>query len=421
MFKFIHAADIHLDSPLRGLVPYDGAPIEQLRGVTRRALENLVTLAIAEQVVFVLFAGDLYDGDWRDYNTGLFFAAQMTKLREVGIRAFLIAGNHDAASQLTRYLRLPDNVTLFSVHRPETMRLDDVDVVVHGQGFPTRAVTHDLSAAYPNPVPHLFNIGLLHTSMDGREGHEPYAPCTADGLRSRGYDYWALGHVHRREVLCEDPWIVFPGNIQGRHVRELGPKGCTLVTVQDQQVVSAQHRDLDVLRWSICNVDVSGSPTGDDVVDCVRQALERELPGGNCGSMAVRIRLMGACRAHGTLSAHHERWTNEIRAVATDVSNGTICIEQVQTQTRPQADLDPMLARDDALGDLLRTLSTWQTDEPFMAEVASELRDLARKLPAELRSGEDGIDLDNPQTLRQAVDEVKHLLLARLLSQEGGQ
>ena len=221
--------------------------------------------------------------------------------------------------------------------------------------------------------------------------------------------------------MCEDPWIVFPGNIQGRHVRELGPKGCTLVTVQDQQVVSAQHRDLDVLRWSVCDVDVSGALTGDDVVDFVRQALERQFAAGSGCPMAVRIRLIGGCKAHSTLSAHHERWTNEIRAVATDVSNGTICVEQVKTQTRNQADLDHMLARDDALSDLLRALSSWETDEPFMAEVASELRDLVRKLPPELRTGEDAIDLDNPQTLRQAVDEVKHLLLARLLSQEGGQ
>jgi hypothetical protein len=191
--------------------------------------------------------------------------------------------------------------------------------------------------------------------------------------------------------------------------------------VQDQQVISAQHRDLDVLRWSICDVDVSGAPTGDDVVDYVRQALERELAGSNSCPMAVRIRLMGACKAHGTLAAHHERWTNEIRAVATDVSNATLCIEQVKTQTRTQADLDHMLARDDALSDLVRALSTWETDEPFMAEVAGELRDLVRKLPAELRTGEDGVDLDNPQTLRQAVEEVKHLLLARLLSQESGQ
>ena len=418
MFKFLHAADIHLDSPLRGLEQYDGAPVEQIRGATRQALANLVELAIAERVAFVLFAGDLYDGDWKDYNTGLFFAMQMTRLREAGIQAFIIAGNHDAASQVTRYLRLPENVTMFSVQQPETVRLAACDVAIHGQGFGKRAVTDDLSAAYPKPDPHLFNIGLLHTSVDGREGHEPYAPCSLDGLRSKGYDYWALGHVHRREILQRDPWIVFPGNIQGRHVRETGPKGCTLVTVRNEQVVAADHRDLDVLRWLIYNVDVSGARTGDDVVEQVRQALVRELADGSGRPLAVRIRLMGACGAHGELSADLDRWTNEIRTVATDVSNGTLWIEQIKLQTRTQADLDQVLARDDALGDLLRALLQWETDEPFLAEVAGEFQQLSRKLPMELRSGDDPVDLDNPQTLRQAVEDVKHLLLARLLSRE---
>src|SRR5262245_9229760 len=199
MFKFIHAADIHLDSPLRGLEHYDGAPVARIRGASRQALVNLVDLAIAEQVAFVLFVGDLYDGEWRDYNTGLFFAAQMTKLREVNIRVGLIAGNHDAASQVTHYLRLPDNVTMFSVHHPQTVHLETCDVALHGQGFEKRAVTVDLSTSYPQPDPYLFNIGLLHTSLNGREGHESYAPCSIEGLRSKGYDYWALGHVHKRE------------------------------------------------------------------------------------------------------------------------------------------------------------------------------------------------------------------------------
>jgi DNA repair exonuclease SbcCD nuclease subunit len=421
MFTFIHAADIHLDSPLRGLAQYDGAPVEQIRGATRQAFANLVDLALAEHVAFVLLAGDLYDGEWKDYNTGLFFAAQMTRLREAGIQAFLIAGNHDAASQLTRYLRLPDNVTVFSVQQPETVRLDAFNVALHGQGFSTRAVSHDLSAAYPEPEPHLVNIGLLHTSMDGREGHEPYAPCTCDGLLLKGYDYWALGHVHKREILHRDPWIVFPGNIQGRHVRELGPKGCTLVTVQDNQVVAVQHRDLDVLRWSICDVDVAGALTGDDVADRVRQALDREVAAGSGRPLAVRVRLYGACTAHGELSAQHERWTNEIRTLATDVSNGTLWIEQVKMHTRTGIDLDQLLVRNDALGDLLRALVDWETDVAFLAEVASEFRDLLRRLPPELRHDEEAIALDNPEALRQAVEDVKHLLLARLLSQEDEQ
>lgn len=229
MFKFIHAADIHLDSPLRGLARYEGAPVAELRSATRQALEGLIRTAIEEEVAFVLLAGDLYDGDWRDYNTGLFFASQMSKLRKVGIKVFLISGNHDAQSQITKTIRLPDNVRQLSTRKPETVLLENVGVAIHGRGFATRAVTEDISATYPDARAGYFNIGMLHTSANGREGHEPYAPCTVQGLAAKGYDYWALGHVHKREVLSEDPWIVFSGNIQGRHIREQGAKGCSLV------------------------------------------------------------------------------------------------------------------------------------------------------------------------------------------------
>src|SRR5690349_16787907 len=102
MFKFLHAADVHLDSPLKGLARYEGAPADEIRGATRRAFDNLVELAIQEEAAFLLLAGDLYDGDWKDYNTGLFFVSRMRRLEEAGIPVFLISGNHDAASQITR-------------------------------------------------------------------------------------------------------------------------------------------------------------------------------------------------------------------------------------------------------------------------------------------------------------------------------
>ena len=161
--KFIHAADLHLDSPMRGLERYEGAPATQLRGATRQSFENLVQFAVNEGVDFIVIAGDVYDGDWTDYSTGLFFARQMTVLRKEGIKVFLVRGNHDAASQITRQLTLPDNVHEFSAQKPETVVLDDLGVALHGQSFATRTVTQDLSAAYPLAEKQLFNIGVLHT------------------------------------------------------------------------------------------------------------------------------------------------------------------------------------------------------------------------------------------------------------------
>ena len=168
---------------------------------TRRALENLIQLALTEKVAFAIIAGDLYDGDWRDYNTGLYFVSQMQRLSDAGIVVFIAAGNHDAASKISKSLRLPDGVHMFPSERPDTFVIREMDVAVHGQSFPTPAVKKDLSAGYPEPVDGCFNIGILHTCATGRENHEPYAPCTLEGLKSKGYDYWALGHVHQFEVL----------------------------------------------------------------------------------------------------------------------------------------------------------------------------------------------------------------------------
>ena len=200
MFKFIHSADIHLDSPLRGLEQYDGAPIEQIRGATRQAFANLIQFATDEHVSFVLFAGDLYDGDWRDYNTGLFFSRQMSRLREAEIAVFLIRGNHDAESKITRQLRLPDNVHSFGAREAQTVRLEHLGVALHGRSFATQATAENLSLSYPAPLDGLFNIGILHTSADGRPGHENYAPCSQSDLAAKGYGYWALGHIHRHAL-----------------------------------------------------------------------------------------------------------------------------------------------------------------------------------------------------------------------------
>jgi len=205
MVKFIHAADIHLDSPLKGLEAHEDAPVEEIRSAARRAFDNMIDLAIEEKVDFVLIAGDLYDGDWKDYNTGLFFAGRMGRLSGAGIRVFIVSGNHDAASQITRAMPLPENVTLLSTKTPQSVKLDDLGVIIHGQGYSVRAVTDNLASGYPQYDPGYFNIGMLHTSLTGRQGHEDYAPCSTDELKSKGYDYWALGHVHKREIVDKDP------------------------------------------------------------------------------------------------------------------------------------------------------------------------------------------------------------------------
>ena len=416
MFKFVHAADIHLDSPLRGLERYEGAPVEQVRDATRAAFRNLMGLAVDEKAQFVLIAGDLYDGDWRDYNTGLFFAGQMSRLREAGIKVFIVAGNHDAASRISRDLRLPDNVHLFSTHKPESQVLDNIGVAIHGHGFAVLATTDNLAAEYPAAVPDCFNIGLLHTSVTGYAGHEPYAPCSLDDLLGKGYNYWALGHVHNRQVLSEAPWAVFSGSAQGRNIRETGAKGCTLVTVEDDGAVCVEHRDMDVLRWALLDADATGCDAPEEILELVRGRLASLLQECDGRMLACRVRISGRCRAHRELSAQPERWTNEIRQIATDESGGSAWIEKVQLRTATHIDLDELASRDDPIGGLVRSITQSASDAEQLASLAEELSPLRARLPAELREGEDALDLESPGAVRELLEAAQQLLIPRLLS-----
>jgi exonuclease SbcD len=415
MFKFLHAADIHLDSPFKGLERYEGAPVEQMRQATRRALANLVQLALDEQVAFVLIAGDLYDCDWRDYRTGLFFVNQMARLRQANIPVFVIAGNHDAANKMTRTLRLQANVTMLATDQPETRTLEDLDVAIHGQGFATEAVTEDLSARYPAAKSGCFNIGLLHTCATGRENHARYAPCTIDGLLRKQYDYWALGHIHKREILHPEPPIVFPGNVQGRHIREAGPKGCMLVTVHNNRSVETEFRCLDVLRWEALRVDATEAEDPDAVLGQVTDQLDQLRQESEGRPLAVRVEVSGLCPAHDLLSANPQKWINEIRSLASEAGADELWIEKVKFLTAPPRTHVPPPA-DGPLGELLSVLDELREDASQLQRLHEELADLERKLPQELKEGPDAIRLDDPAWRQSVLAQVQPLLVSRLLS-----
>lgn len=415
MLTFIHAADLHLDSPMLGLAQYEGAPEEALRGATRRALENLVHVALEEEVDFVLIAGDVYDGDWQDHNTGLFFARQMARLRDAKIPVYLISGNHDAQSQMTKSLLLPDNVRRLSTKKPETVRLDEIGVAIHGQGFATRAVTTDLSAAYPQAVPGLWNIGLLHTSLAGYEGHDTYAPCTVEGLKKLGYDYWALGHIHQQQsVRAFEPAIWYPGNIQGRHVRETGPKGCLVVTVDDQGDHTVDFRALDVVRWAEIVIDASRANGLSDCIDDFRDALQTTLAGCEDRLLAARVVFTGRSKAHDTLIARVQQLTNEVYNGANVYGGDQVWIEQVKVRTAPPAvTVEPQ--DDGPLAELAAVVAQWKCDEDALAALADELSALRDKLPAELES----VGLADPARIAEWLDAAEPLIRAAWRDVEG--
>lgn len=415
MFKFLHAADLHLDSPLLGLARYETAPADAIRGATRRAFENMVDLALDEEVAFVLLAGDLFDGDWKDHQTGIYFNQQMARLERGGVRVLVVAGNHDAASKITKALRPPTNVTSLSTRKPESVRLDELEVVVHGQGFKDQHTLDNLAAEYPQAVPGRFNIGLLHTSLNGREGHEPYAPCSLNDLRQKGYQYWALGHVHQREVVCTEPLVVFPGCTQGRHVRETGPKGCTLVTVDNGEIIEHEHRDLDVVRWLDLSVDAEDADGMDELVERVRSAMKAAQEEAGDRLLAVRVGIDGATHLDGQLRSDPDRWRSQVQAVGAELGAEQVWVEKVKLRTQVKLALADALRREDALGRLLSFVAEHDSRAdavPGLSEVVIELK---AKLPPGFSVGEVAYDPSSPEFLAEVIEEAKASLLSRLL------
>ena len=418
MFKFIHAADIHLDSPLHKLDAYEGAPKDEIRLATRRALDKLVNTAIAERVDFVLIAGDLYDGDLKDYHTGLHLVSRTARLRRAGIPVYIAAGNHDAASKITKKLRMPENVHLFSAVRPESFTIDDIDVAIHGQSFAKPAVTTDLSSNYPAPLPGHFNIGVLHTCASGREGYEPYAPCSLAGLKSKDYNYWALGHVHQYEILLQDPLVVFPGCIQGRHIRESGPKGCVLVTVDDHSRPEAQFIPLDVIRWVIVRVDSVGAESAYDVVDRFGRHLENVLAENGGLPLVARVFLEGETSAHAELLTNVEHWRNEIRSAAIDTGGGQVWVEKIKFHTSLPASQQNLQKGDGAIGELVSLLDEMSANPDMVRALSDEFSDIAKKIPRELKADSTSLRYDDFEWLSEILKQVRPMLLQRLMQKE---
>lgn len=413
MFRFLHTADIHLDSPLKGLEAHDDAPVEEIRGATRRAFDNLIDLAIEEAVDFVLIAGDLYDGDWKDYNTGLYFAGRMGKLDKAGIQVFIVSGNHDAASNTTKAMPLPNNVTIFSHKRPESQKVDDLGVIIHGQGYASKAINGNLAAGYPISESGYFNIGLLHTSLTGRENHASYAPCCLEDLQSKGYDYWALGHVHKREIVSENPKVIFPGNIQGRHIKETGSKGATLVTVEDGSITEVETRDLDVLRWAVCEVDLSNCLTTESVHELVRTAFERQRDEADNRTVALRLILTGPCPVHAKLLDRTFLWTEEFRAIAESI--GDVWLEKVTFKTTREVNLEELVGEDTPIAGLIKSIQHLELDNEDPALSISDLATLKSRLPAEIQTSDDPLWDTSPEKMKELCTEIQEMLISKLL------
>ncbi|MDH4459222.1 MAG: DNA repair exonuclease [Nevskia sp.] len=381
-FDFIHTADLHLDSPMRGLSRYEGVPEETMRSATRDAFIQLIDEAIRRRVAFIVIAGDISDGGWNDVSTGLFFIKQCGRAAAKGIRVFVIWGNHDADSEGARKLTMPDRVHVFEHQKAEQIEIPELQVAVTGQSFGKREEFSDLAAGYPQGKSGYFNVALLHTALDGRPDHAPYAPCNLGTLKARGMDYWALGHVHTGAIVHEDPWVVFPGNLQGRSVRETGARGALLVQVDGGRVIGVDPLEVDVARWASLTIDASGATTIEQVGSLARDAISPLVSDIDDRPMAVRITLTGTSAAHGQMTLRPEEVRNQMRSVAAGLHGGRIWIEKVRVETSPIRTSETIADRGDAVADLQQLLRSGATDPELHAMLRADL-ELLNKVDAD--------------------------------------
>ena len=383
--KFIHTADIHLDSPLVGLAAYQDAPVQQLRTVTRDAFSRLVDAAIEEEVDFMVIAGDLYDGSWKDSNTGHYFCREMGRLNKAKIPVYLLYGNHDSESEMTKKLSLPSNVNVFESRKPSTYRIETLKVALHGRSYREAATFENLASSYPEPIAGWLNIGVLHTALGGYAAHQPYAPCSLDELTVKGYDYWALGHVHEHAILQKDPWIVYPGNLQGRHIREIGERGAVLVTADETGIQSVERLCVDMLRWYVVDVDASVAATLQEVASLAGRAIEQLIFEVTAPMhLALRVRIIGKTTTHGELFGLETQLREEILGQVASQGADRIWVEKVKIETESSVDSLNINTRSDAISELQGFLDEIDEDKQFHEFLLSELKPLADRAPLDL-------------------------------------
>jgi DNA repair exonuclease SbcCD nuclease subunit len=401
-YRFVHAADLHLDSPLKSLALRHPDLAGLVGDATRRALVNIVDLCIDEQVDALLLAGDLYDGDQTSMKTARFLADQVRRLHEAGIRVFVIRGNHDAISRITKELVFPESVKVFG-GRAETLEVErpgsGFPVAIHGLSFAQPHAPESLLGKYRPPVEGAVNIGLMHTSLGGASRHDPYAPCSMSDLDASGFRYWALGHVHKRFVSESTCAIVMPGMPQGRDIGEAGPKSVTLVTVGDDRSISLEERLTSVAEFDRVEVDVSGEEDWRKVVLAIEKALAKARSGVRSEHLVARVSLRGTT----PLAWRIRRDADLLKAEADERSAGIGRTWVEKLEIRCKAPGFDVLETGDPLAELrsliANEISADAAHQAVLVEIAEELRG---QLPTECRN----IFGDDDASFRAALTEL---------------
>ena len=403
MIRILHTADVHLDSPLKSLALRDPELREQVQTATRSAFTQIVDTAILEAVNALLLSGDLFDSTERSARTAAYLAGQLDRLRDNSIQVFYIKGNHDAENPLTGEVSLPENVHVFD-GRGGKVQLSE-NIWIHGVSFANRHAPESLLPKFPVPVIGAINIAMLHTSLAGASGHDPYAPCTVNELSSSGFDYWALGHIHSRKVHSENPWIVMPGMPQGRDIGEAGPKSASLLTVGKKiEVTEVSTSQIEFLNITL---DVAMAENDDRLRDILRQGFRETESLLDARSGVVRVTLSGSSPRRWQILRDQDIWVEIASQFARET--GRLWLDKLIFNLT-----DIPTSSNNATDELALTMEIIRNEYGFSKTIRTELENILTELPPQ-RRGELVPDAEAIEKLtdRLAKDGAE-LILARM-------
>ena len=409
-FKFIHTADLHFDSPLRSLALKDPDLADLVSTASRKALGRIVDLCLRARADALLVSGDAFDGQVESAKTAVYFAEMMRKLESV--RVFMILGNHDAESKISKAVPLPPNVHVFK-GRAGIVELPEHGAAIHGISFGKRHAPESLLPKFHEPRPGLFNVGMLHTSLSGSDAHDRYAPCSLGDLRERSFDYWALGHIHKRQIHSEDPWIVMPGIPQGRDIGESGRKSVTEVRVDDGGSIQVEEHPVAYARFERVDVDVTGCEQYEDIRTRTEAALERAQREADAQHLIARIEYSGRTSMHWYLKANVEMLLENAKFISQGIEG--CWVEKVVSDAAPAG---PVAPEGDPVIGLQEIIAEWRGDPAFLNGAKAEFEALIKQLPTSLGrkwSGGEGDTL-----LRNLIDEGCSDVIAALKADAGG-
>lgn len=375
--KILHTADLHLDSPLSSLALRSEDLQTRIITASRKSLEKMVDFCVAEGVVALLIAGDLYDRAERSAKTAAYLTIQMERLRAANVRVFYIKGNHDAENPITGEIDLPANVHVFDGRGGRVQVAPDV--WVHGVSFRDKHAPESLVSKFGAPEPSAVNIAMLHTSLTGSAGHDPYAPCSISDLTQTGFDYWALGHIHKRQVHATAPWVVMPGNPQGRDIGEAGVKSATLLNIQEGQIKIEEVPTASV-EFRESTVSLMGLADDDAIRDRLRAHLLAEAATvADCA--ILRLTLTGATPRAWQFRRDRDMWVEILEEMTADT--GRIWIEKlILAMTSPTATANP----NDAVAEVQAIMAEIATEDGFRNAARQELEQMLSLLPQARRA-----------------------------------